>query len=71
MIPFLTDNMGSTEYITEEFTIMIILSATYAVDTFFFIGGLLVCYLGMKFITKKKGFGIFDIPLMYLQRYLR
>jgi len=65
------DNFGSTSYILDEFTIMAVVSGAYAVDTFFFIGGLLVCFLGMKFITRKKGYGPFDIPLMYLQRYLR
>ena len=69
--------MGSAQYLVDNWTIMGIISGTYAVDTFFFIGGLLACYLGMKYYEKKTGKNVistyvkFDIPLMYLQRYIR
>ena len=69
LIPFSLDNMGGAQYIIENWTIMAIISAPYAVDTFFFIGGLLVCYLGLKFCAKSKG--KINIPLMYVQRYSR
>merc|ERR1712136_70636 len=58
-------------------SIMGIISGTYSVDTFFFLAGLLACYLGMKYISKKKEpnknckYVTSDIPLMYFQRYLR
>jgi len=71
------DNVGGAEYIINNWSIMGIISGTYSVDTFFFLAGLLACYLGMKYISKKKGpnkscnYVTSDIPLMYFQRYLR
>ena len=64
--------MGGAQYILEEWTIMAIVMGHYSVDTFFFIGGLFSCYLGLKYCAKKKGkLGFLDIILIYLQRYLR
>ena len=71
------DNVGGAEYIINNWSIMGIISGTYSVDTFFFLAGLLACYLGMKYISKKKepnkscNYMTSDIPLMYFQRYLR
>ena len=48
---------------------MVVINAFYSVDTFFFISGLLVTYLGLKHLDKTKGF--LNVPLFYLQRYLR
>jgi len=48
---------------------MAILNALYSVDTFFFLSGLLVAYLGLKHMSKQNG--RLNVPLMYLQRYLR
>ena len=47
---------------------MILLNALFSVDTFFLLSGLLVGYLGIKHLQKKESL---NIPLMYLQRYLR
>ena len=74
---FFADNAGGAEYIINNWSIMAIVSGTYSVDTFFFLAGLLACYLGMKYISRKKGsnktckYVTSDIPLMYFQRYLR
>lgn len=40
-----------------------------AVDSFFFLSGLLLSWMGMKEIEKRKG--RINVPLMYLHRYLR
>ena len=54
----------------EKFGLMAIANGTFSVDTFFCIGGLLTSYLTLKHLAKTNGKS-FNIPLMYLQRYLR
>lgn len=44
-------------------------NATVSVDTFFFMSGLLVCYLLLKELDRSKG--KFNVGLFYLHRYLR
>ncbi|PSN39089.1 hypothetical protein C0J52_07349 [Blattella germanica] len=46
-----------------------ITNATVSVDTFFFLGGLLVCYLFLKQMDKEKA--KFNIALYYFHRYIR
>ncbi|CAK8676841.1 unnamed protein product [Clavelina lepadiformis] len=64
------DNPVSTgRYLKSKADFMPIFNFTFSVDTFFLLGGLLVCYLGMKQLVKSKG--RMNIPLMYLHRYIR
>lgn len=44
-------------------------NAFISVDSFFFLSGLLLSWIGMKEIEKRKG--RINVPLMYLHRYLR
>lgn len=39
-----------------------------SVDSFFFLSGLLVCFIFFRDISKK---GYYDVPLQYLHRYIR
>ena len=48
---------------------MAIASGTFSVDTFFFLSGLLVSFLGLREMTKRDG--KINVPMMYLGRYLR
>lgn len=48
---------------------MIIQTATVSVDTFLFISGFLIAWLGLKEMEKTKG--KLDILSMYLHRYIR
>ncbi|KAH8387903.1 hypothetical protein KR093_010286, partial [Drosophila rubida] len=48
---------------------MFIMHALFSVDTFFFLSGLLVASVGMRFVEKSKG--KLNVPMMYLHRYLR
>ncbi|BFF91768.1 nose resistant to fluoxetine protein 6 [Drosophila madeirensis] len=48
---------------------MVIYEAVFAVDTFFFISGMLVSMVALRSMEKAKG--QLNIPLMYLHRYLR
>ena len=68
---FYSDNI-STMYraYRENFALMAIANGTFSVDTFFLIGGLLTSYLTLKHLSKTNGKS-FNIPLMYLHRYLR
>ena len=67
---FFTDNFISLlEYIVNHWEFQAIVNATYAVDTFFFLSGLLVSYLGCRHMVKSGGKMI--ILKFYLHRYLR
>lgn len=44
-------------------------NAFISVDSFFFLSGLLLSWIGMKEVEKRKG--RINVPLMYLHRYLR
>lgn len=44
-------------------------NAFISVDSFFFLSGLLLSWIGMKEIEKRKG--RINVPLMYLHRYVR
>lgn len=59
------------EYIkwTRTFYAMFTHNAYISVDSFFFLSGLLLSWIGMKEIEKRKG--RINVPLMYLHRYLR
>ncbi|XP_031627930.1 nose resistant to fluoxetine protein 6-like [Contarinia nasturtii] len=53
----------------QQYHNMVILSAVIAVDTFFFMSGLLVSINMLKHLEKTKG--KINIPLLYFHRYLR
>ncbi|XP_034653957.1 nose resistant to fluoxetine protein 6 [Drosophila subobscura] len=46
-----------------------ILYAPFSVDTFFFLSGLLLVVISLRFLDKTKG--KINVPMMYLHRYLR
>ncbi|KAL5284197.1 hypothetical protein ACFFRR_006461 [Megaselia abdita] len=54
---------------TRTFFSMFTQNAYISVDSFFFMSGLLLAWIGMKEIEKVKG--KLNVPLMYLHRYLR
>ena len=56
------------EFLKSPFSLLLT-TAPISVDTFFYISGLLITWIGMKEITKSKG--KLNIPVMYLHRYLR
>ena len=65
-----TDNlMFIARYFMKHWEFQAIGNATYSVDSFFFLSGLLVAYLGLR--TMSKTGGRMNVPLMYLFRYLR
>ncbi len=47
------------------------LSATYSVDSFFFLSGLLVAYSTLKLMRKRNGMGPLGWLMFYVHRYLR
>jgi peptidoglycan/LPS O-acetylase OafA/YrhL len=64
------DNHSTVKEVsTSNWAFLALVNGTYAVDTFFVLSGSLVTYFGMKTLSKSKG--SMNIPLMYLQRYLR
>lgn len=50
---------------------MILQSGFISVDSFFFLSGLLISWVGMKEIVKQKGRIFRMIPKMYFHRYIR
>ncbi|XP_076807344.1 nose resistant to fluoxetine protein 6-like [Clavelina lepadiformis] len=65
-----SDNMKFVgEYFINHFEFQAIGNATLSVDSFFFLSGLLVVYLGMRELKKRNG--KINIPLMYVHRYIR
>ena len=67
---FHSDNLlYLAHYVLEHWEFQAIANATFSVDTFFFLSGLLVAYLGMRQLVKRDG--NMNVPLMYLFRYIR
>jgi peptidoglycan/LPS O-acetylase OafA/YrhL len=62
-------NTAKLFQIFDEWSMLMILNATFSVDTFFTMGGLLVAYQLLRTLDKTKG--KFNPLLMYLHRYLR
>ncbi|XP_076807348.1 nose resistant to fluoxetine protein 6-like isoform X2 [Clavelina lepadiformis] len=56
-------------YFLNSWSFQTIGNGYYSVDTFFYLSGLLVAYLGMR--TLKRNGGRINVPLMYLYRYIR
>ncbi|XP_068154689.1 nose resistant to fluoxetine protein 6-like [Drosophila tropicalis] len=48
---------------------MVVREGVFSVDTFFFLSGLLVVLVGLRYVEKTKG--KLNVPMMYLHRYLR
>ncbi|XP_076808986.1 nose resistant to fluoxetine protein 6-like [Clavelina lepadiformis] len=63
------NHVSSSRYLKSKFAFMPIINFYYSVDTFFFLGGLLVSYLGMKQLTKTNG--RMNILLTYIHRFIR
>ncbi|XP_078490206.1 LOW QUALITY PROTEIN: O-acyltransferase like protein-like [Ciona intestinalis] len=59
----------SNDYYKAHGEVQALSNGTFSVDSFFFLSGLLVTYLGIKHLNKSNG--KINIPLMYLQRYIR
>ncbi|XP_078489124.1 nose resistant to fluoxetine protein 6-like [Ciona intestinalis] len=65
-----TDNIVFTaRYFVDHFGIQAITNATYSVDSFFYLSGLLVAYLGLREMRRNEG--KINVLLMYLYRYIR
>nr|XP_026692261.1 nose resistant to fluoxetine protein 6-like [Ciona intestinalis] len=70
VIGMMTDNpVYSNDYYKAHGEVQALSNGTFSVDSFFFLSGLLVAYLGIKHLNNSNG--KINIPLMYLQRYLR
>jgi len=54
----------------KSFSFSVVLSAPYAVDTFFFLSGLLTAYVLLSTLLKRNG-KMQSIPTIYLHRYIR
>ena len=63
------DNTARMKSVLSRFTFQVISNATFSVDTFFFLSGLLVAYLSMREMKRKNG--RFPFLSYYLHRYLR
>jgi len=64
------DNMVSLlNYVVNHWEFQAIVNATYSVDTFFFLSGLLVSYLGCRHMQKSDG--KINLSKFYFHRYLR
>ncbi|XP_039271759.2 nose resistant to fluoxetine protein 6-like [Styela clava] len=65
-----TDNIiDISNYYVNHGAIQGVANASFSVDTFFFLSGLLVAYLGLREMDKRNG--KLNVLLMYLTRYLR
>jgi len=74
---YINNIVPQTEFLINHVGFQIIFGGAYSVDTFFFLSGLLVTYLGMREFSKLKARGkvysryLCGVPLSYLLRYLR
>ncbi|XP_016995137.2 nose resistant to fluoxetine protein 6 [Drosophila takahashii] len=62
-------NMGVVLTWIDSFYSLFVKHGVYAVDTFFFLSGLLLVVIALRSMDKTKG--KLNIPMMYLHRYLR
>ncbi|XP_060590858.1 O-acyltransferase like protein-like isoform X2 [Ruditapes philippinarum] len=72
-IGFTTAGNAATYFpaLTKRFTFQAIMNATFSVDTFFVLSGLLVSYLSLKELKKRGGALKFNWLLFYFHRYWR
>nr|CAB3264544.1 nose resistant to fluoxetine protein 6-like [Phallusia mammillata] len=69
-VAYFTDNLVyPANYLGNHLEFQGIVNGTFSVDSFFFISGLLATYLGLRQLGKTNG--KFNVPLMYLLRYIR
>ncbi|XP_039252326.2 nose resistant to fluoxetine protein 6-like [Styela clava] len=66
---YIDNSIDLINWLIESFSFQTVSNASFSVDTFFFLSGLLCCYLGLKEGKRKNG--KLNVPLMYLHRYLR
>ena len=67
---YFSDNLRFlARYAVQHYEFQVIMNAYFSVDSFFFLSGLLVVYLGMKQLCRREG--KMNVPFMYLYRYLR
>ncbi|XP_028514784.1 nose resistant to fluoxetine protein 6-like [Exaiptasia diaphana] len=66
---FLANNLLTASKIMHRFSFQAIRNGTFSVDSFFFLSGLLVSYIGLRRMGKNNG----RLPLLhfYLHRYWR
>ena len=70
MRQFVADNPRFiARYVVDHYEAQAITNAFFSVDTFFFLSGLLVVYLGLRQLDKSNG--KMNVPLMYFYRYVR
>ncbi|XP_017110764.1 nose resistant to fluoxetine protein 6 [Drosophila elegans] len=62
-------NMADVLTWIDSFFSMFVVHGIYAVDTFFFLSGLLLVMIALRLMDRTKG--RLNIPMMYLHRYLR
>ncbi|ODM97836.1 Nose resistant to fluoxetine protein 6 [Orchesella cincta] len=62
-------NMVNVKQVYENWPVMTVINSTFAVDTFFVLSGMLVCYNLFKMFDKTKG--KINVPMFYVHRYLR
>ncbi|CAL8129603.1 unnamed protein product [Orchesella dallaii] len=62
-------NMVDVKQVYENWPVMTVINSTFAVDTFFVLSGMLVCYNLFKMFDKTKG--KLNVPMFYVHRYLR
>lgn len=55
--------------ILTEMGAQMVVNATFSVDTFFYLSGFLVAYIGMKELLRREG--KMNVLLMYISRYIR
>jgi peptidoglycan/LPS O-acetylase OafA/YrhL len=68
-LQFGVDNMKSFQSLVRRFSFQAVLNGTFSVDSFFFLSGVLVAYLTLRQMKKRKG--RFPFLHYYLHRYLR
>lgn len=57
------------QYTVNHYEFQALTNAFFSVDSFFFLSGLLVVYLGLRQLKRREG--RMNVPMMYLHRYLR
>ena len=63
------NNLTLLDDIAPRFTFQVIVNGFFSVDSFFFLSGVLVAYLTLRDMARKKG--KFSILMYYIHRYLR
>jgi len=68
---YCTDNLHFlARYFVDHWDFQVVFNGTFSVDTFFYMSGLLVVFLGLVELSKSDG-SMMNVLLKYLYRYLR